>query len=171
MRRGPCVVQVVGYKNAGKTTLLCRLVELLAARGYEVGTVKHDAHRFQMDVEGKDTWRHREAGARVVAISSEAEGRTCYLEERYTPLAEMLERMQDMDVVLVEGFKAEGYPKLAIIRIMEQLELLDRLDALLAVASWLPAGEIREAADLQVPVLDKDDAQGLEALILELMRQ
>lgn len=169
MERQPIVVQVVGFKNSGKTTLVCRLVELLTARGYEVGTVKHDAHRFDMDVEGKDTWQHREAGARMVAISSEAMGRTCYLEERYTPLEEMLERMRDMDVVLVEGFKSEGYPKLALIRHSEQLELLDRLEALLGIAVWLPPEEIPSVAGWGVPVLDKDDAEGMEALILRLM--
>lgn len=171
VKGAPLVVQIVGYKNAGKTTLVCRLVELLTARGLEVGTVKHDAHRFQMDVEGKDTWRHREAGARIVAISSEAEGRTCYLEERYTPLEGMLERMRDLDVVLVEGFKSEAYPKIAVIRHREQLELLGRLESLRAVASWLPAQELvraaqeREWGGAQVPVFDKDDAAGLEALI------
>ncbi|MNP63058.1 hypothetical protein D3C76_1584060 [compost metagenome] len=79
--------------------------------------------------------------------------------------------MRDMDVVLVEGFKSEGYPKLAVIRYEEQLELLGRVDSLLAVASWLPPGEVRAAAGLETPVLDKDDAAGLEALILGLMRQ
>lgn len=169
MKPQPVVVQVVGYKNSGKTTLVCRLVERLAARGLVVGTVKHDAHRFEMDVEGKDTWRHREAGARMVAISSEVMGRTCYLEERYTPLSEMLERMRDMDVVLVEGFKMEGYPKLAMLRQEEQLELLVRLEALLGVASWLPEETVRDAAGPGVPVLDKDDAKGLEALVLQLL--
>lgn len=152
---GPYVIQVVGMKNAGKTTLVCKLVEALAGKGLEVGTVKHDAHRFEMDHEGKDTWRHREAGASRVAISSEAQGQTCYIEQRYTPLSGILERMADLDVVVVEGFKSEGYPKIVIIRKPEHLELLGRLSPILAVASWLPAEEIRGAAGYPgCPVVD-----------------
>jgi molybdopterin-guanine dinucleotide biosynthesis adapter protein len=165
----PVTVQIVGFKNAGKTTLVCKLVELLHSRGYEVGTVKHDAHRFEMDHEGKDTWRHREAGARVVAISSEAEGKTCYIEQRYTPLEEILERMKDMDTVVVEGFKSENYPKIAIIRHPEHLELLKRVSSLIAVASWLPEQEIRRAGlEDSVPYYGIDDAEGLVRLVLSL---
>lgn len=162
----PIIVQVVGLKNAGKTTLVCKLVEELSGRGYEVGTVKHDAHRFEIDHEGKDTWRHREAGARLVAISSEQEGKTCYIEQRYTPLPGILERMRDMDVVVVEGFKSEGYPKIAIIRYKEQLELLNRVAPILAVASWLPEAVIRGAVDPSVPILDVNDVEGLIQLVL-----
>ncbi|WP_438445238.1 molybdopterin-guanine dinucleotide biosynthesis protein B [Gorillibacterium sp. sgz5001074] len=165
---GPVVVQVVGWKNAGKTTLVCKLVEALSAQALEVGTVKHDAHRFEIDHEGKDTWRHRQAGARRVAISSEQEGRTCYIEERYTPLPDMLERMQDMDYVVVEGFKSEGYPKIVIIRSQEQLELLDRVAPVWAVASWLPPGSISPEASYGAPVFDVNDLDGLLGRVLEL---
>jgi molybdopterin-guanine dinucleotide biosynthesis protein B len=166
--RKPVVVQVVGLRNAGKTTLVCKLVELLSGRGYEVGTVKHDAHHFEVDYEGKDTWRHREAGARLVAISSEHEGKTCYIEQCYTPLPGMLERMADMDFVIVEGFKAEAYPKIAVIRHREHLELLGRVAPLLAVASWLPEAVIRPAAGPDVPVSDVNDAEELVQRILAL---
>jgi molybdopterin-guanine dinucleotide biosynthesis protein B len=156
----------VGLKNAGKTTLVCKLVELLDGLGYQVGTIKHDAHRFQMDHEGKDTWRHREAGARMVAISSELEGQTCYIEQRYTSLADMLARMNGMDFVIVEGFKSEEYPKLAVIRHPEQLELLGRVSPLLAVASWLPEAEVRHAVPAGIPVCHIDDAEGMLRLVL-----
>lgn len=163
----PAVVQVVGWKNAGKTTLVCKLVELLEQRGYETGTVKHDAHHFEMDHEGKDTWRHRQAGARIVAISSETEGKTCYIEQRYTPLADILKRMADMDAVIVEGFKSEGYPKIAIIRTTEQLELLERVAPVIAVASWLPKEEILAGVPAGVPVFHVDDEDGLLQVMLE----
>lgn len=165
---GPVVLQVVGLKNAGKTTLVCKLVEALSDLGYEVGTVKHDAHRFEIDHEGKDTWRHREAGARRVAISSEREGRTCYIEQRYTPLDGILERMADMDYVVVEGFKSERYPKLVIVRHPEHLELLHRVSPVLAVASWLPEEEIRSAAGCLVPVYGINDVEAMLKLVQAL---
>lgn len=166
-QQGPPVIQVVGWKNAGKTNLVCRLVEGLENRGYEIGTVKHDAHRFEIDYEGKDTWRHRQAGARIVAISSEAEGRTCFIEQRYTPLPGILERMSDMDAVIVEGFKSEGYPKIAIIRTAEQLELLNRVAPVLAVASWLPEEDIRQKIGGDIPVFHVDDAVGLLQVVVQ----
>lgn len=166
--KGPRILQVVGLKNAGKTTLVCKIVERLTRLGYDVGTVKHDAHRFEIDHEGKDTWRHRQAGSKIVAISSEQEGKTCYIEQCYTPLAEMLERMADMDFVVVEGFKAEGYPKIVVIREPEQLELLHRVAPVLAIASWLPAEIIRKYLDVKpdVPVYDINDEVGMVQLIL-----
>lgn len=168
-RAVPVVVQVVGWKNAGKTTLVCKLVEALTGMGYEVGTVKHDAHRFEIDHEGKDTWRHREAGSRLVAISSEQEGRTCYIEQRYTPLDGILERMAGLDFVVVEGFKSEGYPKIAIIRLPEHLELLERVSPVLAVASWLRAEDVvRPAGAASSPVLDINDVDGLVRQVLAL---
>lgn len=162
---GPVVVQVVGRKNAGKTTLVCKLVQLLQEQGYEVGTVKHDAHHFEIDYEGKDTWRHREAGARIVAVSSEQEGKTCFIEQRYTPLPGILERMRDMDFVVVEGFKSEGYPKIVIIRTPEHRELLSGVSAVLAVASWLPE---EEGLSGEAPVHSVNDAPGLLRRIVAL---
>lgn len=168
-RSGPVVMQVVGLKNAGKTTLVCKLVEALAGRDYEVGTVKHDAHRFEIDHEGKDTWRHREAGASRVAISSENQGQTCYIEQRYTPLPGILERMADLDYVVVEGFKSEGYPKLVIIRKPEHLELLGRLTPILAIATWLPEEEIKASPGYGgQPVIGINDVESMLKLVLTL---
>lgn len=164
----PVVVQVVGYKNSGKTTLVCKLVSLLSDRGYEVGTVKHDAHRFEIDHEGKDTWRHREAGARLVAISSEQEGKTCYIEQRYTPLSGMLERMGDMDIVLVEGFKSESYPKIVLARDHQQLELIERVAPIIAVASWMPEADLPEGISSAIPYYRINDVEGLAERVLAL---
>lgn len=162
----PFVIQVVGFKNSGKTTLVCKLVEGLIRLGHEVGTVKHDAHRFEMDREGKDTWRHREAGARVVAISSETEGRTCYIEQRYTPLDGILDRMAGLDFVVVEGYKSEGYPKIVLIRRKEDLELLQKIGPILAVGSWLDDPVNRTLIRDVHPVRHIDDAEGILQLIL-----
>lgn len=130
------VIQVVGYKNSGKTTLVERLVRSLVEAGYRVGTVKHDAHGFDVDREGTDTERHRRAGARMTAITSP--DRTAVMEESPMPLEAILRRMTNMDVVIVEGFKEEKYPKIVMIRTEEDAALADRLIEVRAIVSWLP---------------------------------
>ncbi|WP_240548351.1 molybdopterin-guanine dinucleotide biosynthesis protein B [Paenibacillus lignilyticus] len=121
-RSTPFVLQIVGYKNSGKTTMVTLLTKLLKQAGYTVGTAKHDAHDFTMDTPGTDTWRHQEAGADITAISSSA--RTAIISARAEPLSALLTHMQHVDIVLVEGFKQEHYPKLILLRSPEDESLL-----------------------------------------------
>lgn len=153
MQTKASVIQVVGYRNSGKTTLICRLVSKLTEEGLRVGTVKHDAHRFEIDYPGKDTWKHRMAGAETVAITSREQ--TAVMRRRYTPLDELLREMGDLDVVLVEGFKFANYPKIVLVRTYDQLSLIEKTDNMLAVVSWFPLPE----AD--VSVFHKDDFTGI----------
>jgi molybdopterin-guanine dinucleotide biosynthesis protein B len=111
------VLGVVGWSGSGKTTLLVALLPLLRAFGLTVSTVKHTHHGFDMDRPGKDTFRHREAGAQEVLVSSGE--RWALLHEVSGPepaLPELLARMQPVDVVLVEGFKSHPFPKLEVYR-------------------------------------------------------
>ncbi len=98
----PRVFSFIAWSGTGKTTYLERLIAALKARGLRVAAVKHDAHRFELDREGKDSWRFARAGADVVAI---ADGEKCAVME-YRPVgpAELLSRFRDVDVVLVEGW-------------------------------------------------------------------
>lgn len=130
------IIQVVGHKNAGKTTLICQLIERWVARGFRVGTIKHDAHSFEMDYPGKDTWKHREAGAEVVAIT--AKEQTAMIEKRYTPLDKLLEKMTGVDIVLIEGFKLEDYSKILILKNREEMSLFKPIENVIAIASWVP---------------------------------
>ncbi|MDR9854146.1 molybdopterin-guanine dinucleotide biosynthesis protein B [Paenibacillus sp. VCA1] len=144
----PFVCQIVGYKNSGKTTLVCALVERLKAGGCRVAVIKHDAHDFEMDHPGTDTYRHRAAGASAIALVSAR--KTAVIREEETSLDELIEDFCDYDVVLVEGFKQEHYPKLVMVRRAEDQELVRSLDHVAGVVSWLPekqvvsAGEARE---------------------------
>lgn len=119
----PPIIQVVGYKNSGKTTFLCRLIEELRVLGYKVGSVKHDAHDFDMDHEGRDSWKLYEAGAEAVAITSSKKSAVI----RRTPLSlqELAAAMPEVDLVVAEGFKTEPYPKVVLLRGQEDEELLD----------------------------------------------
>ena len=111
------VLGIVGWSGSGKTTLLEALLPLLRARGLTGATVKHTPHGFDMDRPGKDTYRHREAGAHEVLVASSQ--RWALLHEvagPEPPLPELLARMQPADFVLVEGFKTHPFAKLEVYR-------------------------------------------------------
>jgi molybdopterin-guanine dinucleotide biosynthesis protein B len=111
------VLGLVGWSGSGKTTLLTAVLPLLRARGLRVSTIKHAHHAFDMDRPGKDSFRHREAGAREVLVASSA--RWALLHEIDGPepaLSELLARLAPVDLVLVEGFKSHPYPKLEVHR-------------------------------------------------------
>jgi len=158
------VLQVVGYKNAGKTTLVCEIVGMLAAEGLRVGTLKHDAHDIDPEPEDADTRRHREAGAFMTGLASAA--RTAWVCEQPSTLDDMLDRMSrtGADGVIVEGFKAASYPKLVLLRGPDDLDLL-ALPGVIAVAlrGSLPDGN--ESVDLNMtalrscPLFDTNDRQ------------
>lgn len=158
-------VQIVGYKNTGKTTLLCGLISRLAERGYRVGTIKHDAHQFEIDCPGTDTWKLREAGAQTVAITSN--NRTAIMEERHTSLDQLLGRLHSIDIVLVEGFKFEKYPKIVIVRSEEHLELVHQAANVIGIASWLPLEVLRPQLNPFLPCFLIDDADSMARLILD----
>ncbi|RFB31571.1 molybdopterin-guanine dinucleotide biosynthesis protein B [Brevibacillus sp. VP] len=132
------VIQFVGYSNSGKTTLLCKLIEQFTHIGVRLGVIKHDGHDFELDQQGKDTWNFRQAGAPMVAIQSAT--KTAWMENHAVPLSQLILRMseQGAELILVEGFKQESYPKIVVIRREEDIELLDKVQNILAVVSWLP---------------------------------
>jgi molybdopterin-guanine dinucleotide biosynthesis adapter protein len=107
-----------GWSGSGKTTLMTALIPELLARGVSVSTVKHAHHDFDIDQPGKDSWRHRQAGAREVMVAS-AQRWALMHELREAPepsLDRLLERMSPVDLVLVEGFKRHPHPKIEISR-------------------------------------------------------
>jgi len=108
---------IVGWSGSGKTTLLTALLPLLRGRGLTVSTVKHAHHGFDMDRPGKDSFRHREAGAREVLVASGARWALLHEIGGTEPrLPELLARMQPVDLVLVEGFKTHPFAKLEVYR-------------------------------------------------------
>lgn len=102
----PLVYSFIAWSGTGKTTYLERLIAALKARGVSVAAVKHDAHRLDLDREGKDSWRFARAGADVVAV---ADAEKCaVMEYRPVPLAGVLDRLRGVDIVLVEGWHEEA---------------------------------------------------------------
>ena len=112
------VIGFAGWSGAGKTTLLTRLIPHLIAKGFRVSTLKHAHHEFDVDVPGKDSWRHREAGAAEVLVSSGKRWALMHeLRGADEPkLPELLARMSPVDLVIVEGFKRERHPKIEVYR-------------------------------------------------------
>jgi molybdopterin-guanine dinucleotide biosynthesis protein B len=131
------VLGIVGWSGSGKTTLLVALLPLLRAAGLVVSTIKHAHHGFDMDQPGKDSHRHRLAGAHEVLVASAR--RWALLHELEGPepnLSALLTRMAPVDLVLVEGFKSHPYPKLEVYRpLLGKPSLWDREPEVVAVAS------------------------------------
>jgi molybdopterin-guanine dinucleotide biosynthesis protein MobB len=152
----PPVLSVVGCGQCGKTTLVERLVAELTRRGYAVGTLKHDVHGFTMDHEGKDTWRHRQAGSRATLIIGP--GQIGLL--RSTPggfsVDEAIALLGPVDLVITEGFKRERFPKIEIFSsVRNEGGLLCGNDPqLLAVAGDLPV-------EIDRPTFDWNDIPGI----------
>jgi molybdopterin-guanine dinucleotide biosynthesis protein B len=158
----PAVVSIVSKKDSGKTTLLEKLIPLLKARGYRVGTVKHDTHGFSIDHEGKDTWRHKQAGAETVVISSPwklSVIRDVVEEQSLDGIVQHY--LADMDIVLTEGYKREGKPQIEVFRSTAHREPIHKKgirNTLVAVVSDV-------ALDLDVPCFDLNDVAGLADFI------
>ena len=162
----PPVVSIVAKSGTGKTTLLEKLIAELKARGYRVGAVKHDAHSFSIDHEGKDSWRLTQAGADTTLITSPAKVAMVKMnrEGEEPALAETIARYcGDLDIVLTEGFKRSTMPKIEVHRQERSSALLCRGEEfdphLFAVAS---DAELQ----LDVPVFDLNDAAGICDLII-----
>lgn len=111
------ILSIVGSSDSGKTTFIERLIPELNRLGYRVGTVKHDVHGFEMDREGKDTWRHARAGASSIAISSPSQAALIRKVGGEMELDELVARLfWDMDLILTEGYKRERFPKIEVFR-------------------------------------------------------
>lgn len=151
----PPIVSIVGRSDAGKTTLLEKLVRELKARGYRIGTVKH-VHGFDIDHEGKDSWRHKQAGASTVALSSPKKValiKDVESEETLDSLASKY--FNDVDIILAEGYKKEAKPKIEVFRgQVHQTPLCLEYAHLLALVS-------DTSLKLDVPRFELDDIEGL----------
>ncbi len=107
------IISVVGKSKSGKTTLIEKLIPELKKRGYRIGTIKHAVHNFDMDKKGKDSWRHKAAGADTVIITSR-ERIVMVKDENFVRLESIEKYFDDVDFVITEGFKKENRPKIEV---------------------------------------------------------
>lgn len=154
------IVSIVGKSNSGKTTLIEKMIPELIRRGWQVATIKHNMHGFEIDREGKDSFRHRKAGARMTILASPDQVAILEDAERDYEIGELRDRyVHDVDIILVEGYKRNPYPKIEVFRSSLKRELLcSRDDNLMAVAS-----DVIVAAG--VPCIDINDVAGLVTLV------
>lgn len=150
---------LVGRSGSGKTTLMVRLIPALTARGLSVSSIKHAHHGFDLDRPGKDSFRHREAGAREVMLVSDT--RWALLGDEPASIETLIARMAPVDLLLVEGFHAHERPTLEIHRPSAGHALLWRPGSpIIAVASD------EALAGVGVPVLDLNDIERIAAFVI-----
>ncbi|MGQ8873151.1 molybdopterin-guanine dinucleotide biosynthesis protein B [Paenibacillus sp. TSA_86.1] len=134
---GPKIIQVVGYKNTGKTTMTATFIAGLTAKGLKVAAIKHDGHdHFEMDQKGTDSYQFGKAGAEAVVVISQK--RTAIIKQHHTRLDEMLSQFPDYDWIVIEGFKDAPYPKLVMVREADDLTLVRKLEHVVGIVFWLP---------------------------------
>ena len=157
------IIGLAGWSGSGKTTLISKLIPRLLTRGLRVSTLKHAHHGFDLDKPGKDSFVHRAAGATEVIISSARRWAILHelREEPEWNMADLVAKMSPVDLVLVEGFKRDAFPKLEIHRAENGKPLLHPDDPhIVAVAcdTALPAA--------RVPVVDLNDIDAIADLLL-----
>ena len=155
----PAIISIVGKSGSGKTTLIEKLLPELKNRGYRIGTIKHAAHEVEFDKEGKDSWRHRRAGADSVLVV--APNMIALVKHTANQNLDKLDRyFEDMDIILTEGFKSGDKPKIEIFRPEVHRELLCQDDAqLIAVVT-------NASINLGVPVFGLEDITGLADFVV-----
>jgi len=153
---------VVGYKNAGKTGLMERLVTEITSRGISVSTIKHAHHSFDVDQPGKDSYRHRDAGAHQVLLASKSRWAlmTELRDQPEPPLSDLLAQLAPVDLVLIEGYKRDDHPKIEAFRAEPENPLIAPNDPTIrAIAT-------DTKIDIERPVFDLDDTKSIADFIL-----
>ena len=152
------IIGFAAYSGTGKTTLITKIVRALKAQGCRVCVIKHDAHRFEIDREGKDSWRFAQAGADMTILSSPE--KTAVIEQRELGFSELVAMVHDVDLILVEGYKQENLPRIGICRKATGKGLPHPVETYIAVvtddASIHPEG---------IPVFSLEDIPEITAFI------
>ena len=157
----PSIISFVGSSGSGKTTLIEKLIPALIRLGFKVGTIKHDVHGFEMDKPGKDSWRHKQAGAAVSMISSPFQiGMVMDVDHDHSP-EELSWFLSGVDIILTEGYKRKGRAKVEVFRPdgRGQEPLCTNDENLIALVSDTPV-------DLGVPRFPLNDIAGLADFLI-----
>ncbi len=149
------------YSGTGKTTVIEKLVCVLKKEGLRVAVIKHHSHDFEIDKDGKDSKRFTDAGADISLISSGS--KTAFIENRSLGLSQIIDRVHDVDIILVEGYKNENLPKIGIARKDTDKGSTAPLDSFAAIITDI------DNIDSPVPVFTLDDIEGLKNFIMKNM--
>lgn len=154
---------VSGVKNSGKTTLITRILPVLAAHGIKTAVIKHDGHDFEADVPGTDSWKHFQAGAYGTAVFSRTKYQVVKESENLS-VEKLLKELEEADLILLEGFKSGPCPKLEVIRKGNSTRSVCTDSFLTAIATDLPREELNTDGR-PIPLLDLNDPQAVAAWI------
>jgi len=157
------IIGLAGWSGSGKTTLITKVIPSLIARGCKVSTLKHAHHGFDLDQPGKDSFMHRTAGATEVVISSARRFALLHelREEQEWDLPDLMAKLSPVDLVLVEGFKRDAFPKLEVHRAANGKPLIHPDDPhIVAIASDQPLPQAK------VPVVDLNDIERIVDVLL-----
>jgi len=156
------IISIVGSSKSGKTTLIERLIPELIKRGYRVATIKHHGKDFQIDHEGKDSWRHKQAGAQTVVISSPQKVALIEDSSQDLPLDDLATRfIRGADIIIAEGFKRDKHPKIEVFRkVIHPHPLASELENVIAVVSDCPLA-------LDIPCMNPNNIKGIADIIEE----
>ena len=151
------VVAFSAWSGTGKTTIIEKLITELKSRGLSVAAIKHDAHDFEIDKEGKDSWRFTAAGASVTAVSSGS--KTALIMQRKLCLSDIIDMISDVDIILAEGFNSENIPAIGISRSQTGKGFRQPPGKYIALVTDEPVTSNK-------PVFSLDDTRGLADFII-----
>jgi molybdopterin-guanine dinucleotide biosynthesis protein B len=156
------VITIIGKSGSGKTTLMEKLIAELTRRGHRVGTIKHHSHAgFEIDRPGKDSWRHAKAGSVHVIVAAPDKIASYRLIERELTLDEIVAAIDNVDIILTEGYRQAGKPTLEIVRAETGTGLISPPEQLFAVTSDI-------SMEVDVPLFDLRDINAIVDLIEDL---
>lgn len=156
------VIGFSAFSGTGKTTLMERVIRLLTEKGVRVAVIKHDGHGFEIDRPGKDSYRHTQAGAQTVVLTSP--DKTAVIDQTGYTLEQCIEKITEADVILVEGFKHAAIPRIGLCRKATGKGLPEPSDNYIAVVTD------DESVKITVPRFSLDDAKGLADFIIKEIR-
>ncbi len=160
MNSVPIISIVASRSGTGKTTFLEKLIHELTERGYRVGTIKSDAHGFDMDVPGKDTWRFTQAGSKATAIIGPNKFALIQQTNEKKDLDEVAGMIQDVDLILVEGYKMAEKPRIEVIRQEISTQIVSPPQYLIAIVTDV------EEIKAPVPIFNIEDHQSTAEFII-----
>lgn len=160
MNKIPVICIVSAVSNTGKTTVMENVIGEIVRRGYAVGAIKSDCHGFEMDVPGKDSWRFTQAGAKATAVIGPDQYALVQKTSQKKDLDEMIGLMEDVHIVIVEGFKLAEKPKIEVVRQEKGTDIVSPAEELIAIVTDM--AEISSAA----PVFGLQDYEKIADLIV-----
>ena len=154
------IVGIVGWKDVGKTFFVTEIINILVKKGYKVGTIKHAHHDFDIDKPGTDSFKHRQSGASEVIISSSKRWAKIIENKNKNEkkLKELLKEFNDVDVVIVEGYKKDDHPKIEIINKNSKI-INNEINNLVAIVA-------HEKIETKIPLFMSNEVESLVEFII-----